>query len=452
MNSTRLTWLQIARLGLVQASLGAVVVLTTSVLNRVMVIELALPAILPGILVALHYLVQFVRPRMGFGSDQSGRSTPWIQGGMIVLAIGGIVAALAVQLMAENLVWGIALATLGFLMIGLGVSASGTALLVLLAKRVDEKRKAGAATCVWIMMIMGFAITAGTTGRLLDPFSFERLVLISSSVSVLAICFSFLALRGLEPRPALGDSLEKKVDVNQARLTFREAVNEVWQESTVRRFTLFVFVSMLAYSSQDLILEPFAGTAFGFTPGQTTSLSGLQHAGVLCGMLLCGFVTSKSKNPNLASLRYWTVGGCLISAFAMFGLVMSGIIGQDWPFLSTVFILGLANGAFSIAAIGSMMQFAGIGKEKREGVRMGVWGASQAIAFGMGGLVGTAASDIARLILGDPVAAYATVFFIEAILFIFSAFLSFNIRPVERLTQSPQRSLPTQGSLISNGG
>ncbi|NCX15255.1 MAG: MFS transporter, partial [Burkholderiaceae bacterium] len=91
---TTLNWFGIARLGLVQASLGAVVVLTTSVLNRVMVIELALPALLPGLLVAMHYLVQFIRPRMGFGSDRSGRSTPWIQGGMLVLASGGVLAAL----------------------------------------------------------------------------------------------------------------------------------------------------------------------------------------------------------------------------------------------------------------------------------------------------------------------------------------------------------------------
>ena len=46
-------WAQIARVGLVQAALGAVVVLTTSTLNRVMVVELALPALLPGLLVAL---------------------------------------------------------------------------------------------------------------------------------------------------------------------------------------------------------------------------------------------------------------------------------------------------------------------------------------------------------------------------------------------------------------
>ena len=37
-----------------QAAIGAIVVLTTSTLNRVMVVELALPALLPGLLLALQ--------------------------------------------------------------------------------------------------------------------------------------------------------------------------------------------------------------------------------------------------------------------------------------------------------------------------------------------------------------------------------------------------------------
>ena len=130
-----LGWLGIARLGLVQAMLGAVVVLTTSTLNRVMVVELALPALLPGLLVALHYAVQLSRPRMGYGSDVGGRRTPWILGGMVVLALGGFGAAVATTWMAADRSLGILLAVFSFMMVGLGVSASGTSLLVLLAQR-----------------------------------------------------------------------------------------------------------------------------------------------------------------------------------------------------------------------------------------------------------------------------------------------------------------------------
>jgi MFS transporter, BCD family, chlorophyll transporter len=100
--AARLGWPGIVRLGLVQTALGAVVVLTTSTLNRVMVVELALPATLPGALVAMHYAVQVLRPRLGYGSDVSGRSTPWIVGGMAMLAVGAFLAALATAWMVRG--------------------------------------------------------------------------------------------------------------------------------------------------------------------------------------------------------------------------------------------------------------------------------------------------------------------------------------------------------------
>jgi BCD family chlorophyll transporter-like MFS transporter len=285
-------WAAIIRLGIAQFCLGAIVVLTTSTLNRVMVIELALPAILPGLLVALHYAVQLLRPRMGYGSDMMGRCTPWVLGGMTVLGIGGVVAAAATAVMASHLVIGVLLAVIGFAAIGIGVSASGTAVLVLLAKRVEARRRAAAATIVWLMMISGLAITAGLTGKLLDPYSHERLLTIAAAVSVLAIAITCLALYRLEGRP--GSINQSSTPQHEAGTTrFRDAIMQVWREDAARRFTIFVFVSMLAFSAQDLILEPFAGLVFNLTPGQTTSLSGLQHAGVLCGMVLVAFACGR---------------------------------------------------------------------------------------------------------------------------------------------------------------
>ncbi|MBY0469138.1 MAG: BCD family MFS transporter [Burkholderiaceae bacterium] len=435
-------WSGIARLGLVQACMGAVVVLTTSTLNRIMVVELALPALLPGILVAFHYLIQVVRPRMGHGSDVGGRRTPWLIGGMGALAMGGVVSALAVVWMATQPVAGIALAVVGFGMIGLGVSACGTSLLVLLAKRVPAERRAAAATIVWMMMIVGFAVTAGTAGKLLDPYSPQRLLVITSAVSLMAIAITALALRGLE---GAADAVPAgPASPAAASPGFRVALSQVWAEPTARRFTIFVFVSMLAYSSQDLILEPFAGSVFGYTPGESTQLSGVQHSGVLLGMVLVAVAGSgvlgrwmarlsgraaEGVGPaasRSASLRAWTIGGCLASALALLGLVVAGLGNGAWPFRATVFLMGGANGAFSIAAIGSMMSLASQGRESREGVRMGLWGAAQAVAFGLGGLVGTGASDLARWWFGTPGVAYAAVFAFEAALFVLAAWLAWR--------------------------
>ena len=428
-------WLGIARLGLVQAMLGAVVVLTTSTLNRVMVVELALPALLPGLLVALHYAVQLSRPRMGFGSDLGGRRTPWILGGMGVLASGGWAAAVATSWMAQDRSAGIALAVLAFALVGLGVSASGTSLLVLLAKRVQAPRRASAAALVWVMMIVGFAVTAGLAGHWLEPYTPQRLVGVSGVVSVVAVVITALALWGLE-----GHGQGAQVAVRE-KPNFRAALTEIWQEPDARRFTIFVFVSMLAYSTQDLILEPFAGAVFGFTPGASTQLSGVQHAGTLTGMLLAALAGRRVAGVGLGSLRAWTVGGCIASALALLGLVLAGALAPHWPLRANVFVLGVANGAFSIAAIASMMGLASGGHtasaataaataggpSPREGTRMGLWGAAQAIGFAAGGLFGAAASDVARWLIGEQGSAYATVFFVEAGMFVVAAWLAAKV-------------------------
>lgn len=415
---TQFGWLAIVRLGLVQACLGAVVVMTTSTLNRVMVVELALPALLPGILVAMHYLVQVARPRMGYGSDLGQRRTPWIIGGMFVLAFGGALAAVATAWMGSDRASGIALAVVAFMLIGVGVSSAGTSLLVLLAKRVDAPRRATAATIVWLMMIVGFAVTAGVAGKLLDPYSPARLIAVTAGVSVLAVLLTCIATWRLEGAATAERATAAKVAQQPA---FREALAQVWAEPVARQFTVFVFISMLAYSAQDLILEPFAGSVFGFTPGESTGLSGVQHGGVLVGMLAAALA---GRGTRFGSLRAWQIGGCLLSALMLLGLVAAGIVGAAWPFKANVFALGVANGAFSIAAIASMMRLAGEGRGAREGTRMGLWGAAQAVAFGMGGLVGTAASDLARWLIGTPAHAYAAVFAFEAALFVASAVLA----------------------------
>lgn len=414
-------WFGIFRLGLVQASLGAIVVLMTSTLNRVMVVELTLPAMLPGALVALHYAVQLLRPRMGYGSDVGRRRSPWIIGGMATLAVGAVMAAVATLLMGASFFVGFAIAVIAYVMIGLGVSAAGTSLLVMLAKRVLPERRAAAAAIVWMMMITGIIISAGLGGKSLDPYTPERLVAVTAAVAAIAFLVATIAIWGVE-----GHGIAKE-EKGETKAPFLTALAEVWREPPARHFTIFVFMSMLAYNMQDLILEPFAGAIFRFTPGQSTMLSGLQHQGVLLGMILVAVIGSVFAKRTIGSLRLWMVGGCVASALALLGLVIGGATGGVWPLKANVFLLGTANGAFSIAAIASMMAMASNGRESREGLRMGVWGAAQAIAFGMGGFVGTVLSDLARVVIASPGAAYAVVFAIEAMVFLAAAWLASQI-------------------------
>jgi BCD family chlorophyll transporter-like MFS transporter len=424
MSAAGLGWGGIVRLGLVQASIGAMVMLTTSLLNRVMVVEYGLAAAVPAGLVAWHYAVQLSRPAWGHGSDRGRRRTPWIVAGMGILTLGALLAVDATLVMGAGAGVGAVLAILAFTLIGAGVGAAGTSLLALLASAVAPERRAAAAATTWIMMVAGIAISAGIAGSLLDPFSEQRLALVAGGVALVAFSLTLVAVAGLERGLSLSPRPEAAPD-------FGAALREMAADREARRFTLFVFVSMLAYSMQDLILEPFAGLVFAMSPGQSTQLAGAQHGGVLVGMILAGIGGSAFRGRRPAELRRWTMAGCLGSALALAGLAAAAITGPDWPLTANVVGLGLANGVFAVAAIGSMMGLAGAGARSREGVRMGVWGAAQAIAFGLGGLIGAVGVDAARALLSDTGAAFQSIFAIEAALFLAAATLALRAaRPV----------------------
>lgn len=413
-------WFAIFRIGLVQAAIGALVMLATTVLNRVMVVELGLLAAIPAGLVAWHYAVQLGRPLWGHASDKGGSRTRWIIGGVAVLAAGGLLATQATVLLASSFGLGFGLAVLAYSLIGAGVGAGGTSALALLASGVAPDRRAAAAAVTWIMMVAGIVASAITVGALIDPFSFERLLVVASGLALVMVTLTVLATFRLERQAGQFGAAAR----DEAAPDFRAALAEIWHEAAARRFTIFIFVSMIAFSMQDLILEPFAGLIFGLTPGQSTQLGGQHQGGILLGMIVTGIGGSAFSGKRPDGLRIWVIGGCLLSALGLASLGLAAVNGPPWPLGVNVFVLGLGNGVFAVSAIGAMMGLAGAGATTREGVRMGVWGASQAIAFGLGGLTGAVGVDFARGMLGNDGAAFQLVFAIEAAAFVLAAILA----------------------------
>jgi MFS transporter, BCD family, chlorophyll transporter len=404
-----MSWFAIVRLGGVQAAIGAMVMLCTSLLNRVMVVEYAMAAAIPAGLVAWHYAVQLSRPVWGHGSDKGRRRTPWIIGGMAVLASGAMLAVYAT--VGQSM----ALAVMAFTLIGGGVGAAGTSLLAVLATQTRPDQRAAAAAITWIMMIVGIIVTAGVAGQMLKPFSVERLVMVVCVVAAAAFVLAVVSVWGVEKNA--------RAEPARASVDFRTAVSEMLADREARVFTVFVFVSMLAYAMQDMILEPFAGLMFAMTPAESTTLSGVQHMGVLAGMILVG-VGGRAFAKDAGGLRSWTVAGCIGSALALAGLAVAARVAPQWPIAANVALLGFCNGVFAVSAIGAMMALAGAGGEAREGVRMGVWGASQAIAFGLGGLIGAVGVDAGRAMMGADGPAFALIFGIEAAMFLLAALVA----------------------------
>ncbi len=406
-----LDWAGVLRLSLVNYAIGSVTVLMVSTLNRVMVVELGLPALVPGLLVALYYLLQISRPGWGHRSDMGGRRTPLMLTGVAVMALGAILAALAIVIFTDHGAASLVLSTLAYGMIGLGAGAAGTSLLALVAVATPPERRAGASTIVWLMLVFGIANTAAVVGGLLDPYTPARLLGIVAVVAAAASLLSIIAVAGVERRLPMTPP--------EAHQPLPEGLAEIWREPAARRFALFVFLSITAYFLQDLILEPYAGLVFGFTPGQTTSMQGVQSSGVFAGMATAGLLATGLR---IGSLRQWVRGGCIGSAAALSAIALAGPLeaGRLLPFVA---LLGFSNGVFAVAMIAAMMRLASHGRRRREGTRLGIWGAAQALASGFGGLFGAAAVDVLRIFL--PVRlAFTPVFMLEAVLFLLSAALA----------------------------
>jgi BCD family chlorophyll transporter-like MFS transporter len=367
-----------------------------------------------------------------------------------MLGAGAVLAAQAIALMQASLGLGIALAVVAYSLIGAGVAAAGTSLLALMASAVTPQRRPAAAATTWILMLVGIVATAIIVGKLLTPYSPQRLLAVAAGVAVFALGLASVAVWGVERAAAT-----RPADNNAPRLPFFTALRETWADTTARRFTIFVFVSMLAFNAQDMILEPFMGMVFHLDVGQSTQISGSMHqGGVLIGMVLIGALGARTGGHTAQGMRRWIVVGCLGSAGALAALAAVGMTGFADGLRPVIFALGFCNGVFAVAAVGAMFTLAGAGGSGREGVRIGVWGAAQAMAFGSGGFLGAVSYDVLKLIMGAATPAYSTVFALEGLLFVVAAALAVRLggATLDGLARAPALPNAFAAEQISLGG
>ena len=442
-----MNWFSILRLGLVQLCIGSSVVIPLSTLNRLMKVELALPATIAGFLIALHYAVQLTRVNWGYLSDKTQNRSQWIIFGMLILGIGGVLASASIPLIESNFAYGIMLALFSYTLIGFGVGAAGTPLLALLASYSSKSQKGFAASITFLMMILGLAITGITAGIILDPYSHQKLIKITASLAIITNILSYLSLKNLEK------SLRNNADARTPNAInydepFLEGIKKVWMEREARLFTIFIFISMGAFSMQDPILEPFAGEVFGFAVGESTKLDGFHKIGTLIGIILIILCLSKFrigfaslsivKNERLGSEKFWLITGCLFSAFSLFMISLLGLTYRDPGILnSVVFLFGISNGVFTAGILGTMLHLASRGSgDNNTGTRMGIWGAAQAYATMIAVFFSTVLVDILGLMMNSLPSVYGIVFLTAASFFIAAAFLGSLILKKDELNQN----------------
>ena len=442
-----MNWFSILRLGLVQLCIGSSVVIPLSTLNRLMKVELALPATIAGFLIALHYAVQLTRVNWGYLSDKTQNRSQWIIFGMLILGIGGVLASVSIPLIESNFAYGIMLALFSYTLIGFGVGAAGTPLLALLASYSSKSQKGFAASITFLMMILGLAITGITAGIILDPYSHQKLIKITASLAIITNILSYLSLKNLE-KSLLNNADARIPNSIRYDVPFLTGIKKIWMEREARLFTIFIFISMGAFSMQDPILEPFAGEVFGFAVGESTKLDGFHKVGTLIGIILIILCLSKFrigfgsfsivKNERLGSEKFWLITGCLFSALSLFIISLLGLTYRDPGILnSVVFFFGISNGVFTAGILGTMLHLASRGSgDNNTGTRMGIWGAAQAYATMIAVFFSTVLVDILGLMMNSLPSVYGIVFLTAASFFIAAAFLGSLIIKKDELDQN----------------
>ena len=402
--------------------LGLALVLVSGTLNRVMIVELDLPASLVGLFFAAALAVAPARAWLGYLSDGhpigGKRREPYIVLGALVAGLGVIGATLIViNTAAVGLVMagGVLLA---FLAYALGYTLASNTFEALLADTFQGDQRPRAVTGFKVVMFVGIFGGAIVLGRLLDPFDRARLAAVV--VGVLAAFVALAALAVFRQEPPLHDV--RAVSERATDMPFFQVIRRViWADPQARRFFALVVLSVLGTLAQDVLLEPYGALVLDMNVAQTTRLTAIWGSGAILAMLGGGLVLIK----RLGYMRVLHVG--LVINIAVFvGLIAAGALGHTGLFMGLVFVLGIGTGLSMAGLLTAVIEYTTF---VRAGLLMGVWGTAAELGQALGGLMGGVVVDALRWLSGgNNLLAYGTVFALEAILLLVALGLCATLR------------------------
>ncbi|KNG93753.1 PucC family protein [Pseudaestuariivita atlantica] len=412
---------QLLRLSLFQVSVGMATVMLLGTLNRVMIVELSVPAMVVALMIALPVLIAPFRALLGFRSDTyrsaiGWKRVPylwfgslWQMGGLAVMPFALIVLS-GDQTLGPT--WaGEVLAALAFLMTGLGLHMTQTAGLALAADRADEETRPRVVALLYVMFLLGMGLSSLVIGWLLTDFSQERLVRVVQGAALAGILLNLIALWKQEKvRPM---SREERA---APRPRFRDAWADYAGGGTAGRLLAVVFAGTMAFNMQDVLLEPYGGEILGLSVSKTTWLTALWASGALAGFALAGRRLARGGNP------FRMAGMGLVAGLFAFALVIFAAPLQSTPlFYAGAVLIGFGGGYFAVATLMAAMTLPAEGLAGR-GLALGAWGAAQATAAGLAIALGGGIRDIvggAALAgrwgeaLANPATGYSAVYHLE---------------------------------------
>ncbi|MFK7942769.1 MAG: PucC family protein [Paracoccaceae bacterium] len=412
---------QILRLSLFQISVGMATVMLLGTLNRVMIVELGVSAAVVATMVALPVLIAPFRALLGFRSDHhrsaiGWRRAPYMWFGSLWQMGGLAIMPFALLVLSGDAVHqvpfaGELLAALAFLMTGLGLHMTQTAGLALASDLADEETRPRVVALLYVMFLIGMAISAVVIGALLADFSGTRLVQVVQGTAVVTVVLNLIALwrqERVKPQSAAERAAPKPL--------FRDAWSDLASGGQAGRLLAVVFLGTMAFQMQDVLLEPYGGEILGLSVSATTMLTAIWATGALAGFALAARWLAAGINP------YGMAGRGLVAGLAAFAaVILSAPMGSAVLFYVGAALIGFGGGLFAVATLTAAMTMP-VGARAGRGLALGAWGAAQATAAGLGIAIGGAIKDIVGtaaetgalgVALNGPATGYAFVYHAE---------------------------------------
>jgi MFS transporter, BCD family, chlorophyll transporter len=336
--------------------------------------------------------------------------------------LGVALAPMAVFMLPENFFLGLVLCGLTFGAWGMGYNLASVAYLSLAAELSGKEGRSRTIALMWFMMIIGIIFTAATLGQLLENYTHETLERAFQYVGIAAFVFGIIGLLGLEPRHDSSASTE-----TQERIGWKIQIQTLLANRAARFFFLYLIIMLTAILGQDVLLEPYAGQAFGLPVAATTRITSIWGVCVLLTLGVAGWLDRRIDKRNVARLGGWTA----ISGLS--AIALSGLIQQVTVFYGGVVLLGLGTGLATVSNLSLMLDMT----TAQVGLYMGAWGVSSAFARLFGSVLSGMARDVLTWLLQNPIIGYVTVFFIQAALLLVSLFMLSRI-DVQRFQKQSQ--------------
>jgi BCD family chlorophyll transporter-like MFS transporter len=429
---------RLLRLSLFQVSVGMALVLLVGTLNRVMIVELSVPASLVGVMISLPLIFAPFRALIGFRSDThrshlGWKRAPFIFRGSMVQFGGLAIMPFALLVLArlgnasQAPAWiGYAGAGLAFLLVGAGLHTVQTVGLALATDLAPTESQPNVVGLMYVMLLFGMIASALLFGAFLADFTPGRLVQVIQASAVLTILLNTVALWKQETRNS-GRNREARQFPS-----FRDSWERFIHGGRALRRLIVVGFGTMAFSMEDVLLEPYGGQVLGLSVGDTTKLTATLAVGGLLGFGLASRVLSRGADPfRLAGY------GALVGIPAFAAVMLAAPLASAALFGTGTLLIGFGAGLFGHGTLTATMNLA---PRHQTGLALGAWGAVQAsaagIAIALGGIIRDVVTSLAPQSRFGAATGYDFVYAIEvALLFITLFTMMPLLRRVGGITQ-----------------